>query len=162
MVTHETYRSPTAAGCRPDEVEVGAAASSRLATGRRSRPGASRRCRKSKKNVVDSDRSSSSMGADAARWFLLSDSPPERDLEWSEAASRALALREPAVAHRHCRAVAEGQDRALDRKLHQTIVAVTAISRAWPSTRAIANLYELTSAIEKAAPSAYAERGCRR
>ena len=40
---------------------------------------------KSKKNVVDPDEIVATHGADAIRWFMLSDSPPERDLPWSEA-----------------------------------------------------------------------------
>jgi leucyl-tRNA synthetase len=40
---------------------------------------------KSKKNVVDPDEIVATYGADAIRWFMLSDSPPERDLPWSEA-----------------------------------------------------------------------------
>ncbi|MCA1654758.1 MAG: class I tRNA ligase family protein, partial [Sphingomonadales bacterium] len=94
-------------------------------------------------------------GADAARWFLLSDSPPERDLEWSEAGIEGAwrfvqRLWRLAISKR----VAEGRDPALDRKLHQTIAAVTANVESLAFNKAIANLYELASAIEKAAPSA--------
>jgi leucyl-tRNA synthetase len=54
---------------------------------------------KSKKNVVDPDDIIDQYGADAVRWFMLSDSPPERDLpNGRRAASRALALRPPLVA----------------------------------------------------------------
>ena len=47
--------------------------------------GRSEKMSKSKKNVVDPDQIIHDYGADTARWFMLSDSPPERDLEWTEA-----------------------------------------------------------------------------
>jgi leucyl-tRNA synthetase len=109
---------------------------------------------KSKKNVVDSDTIAEQYGADAARWFLLSDSPPERDLEWSESGIegawrfvqrlwRMATGGEPG----------EGRDQALDRRVHKTIAAVTTNIEGLAFNKAIANLYELASAIEKAAPS---------
>jgi leucyl-tRNA synthetase len=48
---------------------------------------------KSKKNVVDPDDIIRRFGADTARWFVMSDSPPERDVEWTAAGAEA--------AHRH-------------------------------------------------------------
>jgi leucyl-tRNA synthetase len=155
MVTHETYRSLDGRWLSPDEVEVGAGGIVETATGTAVETGRIEKMSKSKKNVVDSDVIVEQYGADAARWFLLSDSPPERDLEWSEGGIEGAwrfvnRLWRIATAER----VAEGQDRALDRKLHQTIVAVTANIESLAFNKAIANLYELTSAIEKAAPSA--------
>ena len=47
--------------------------------------GRSEKMSKSKKNVVDPTQIIETYGADTARWFMLSDSPPERDLEWTEA-----------------------------------------------------------------------------
>src|SRR3546814_9104714 len=78
---------------------------------------------KSKKNVVDPDDIIEQYGADAVRWFMLSDSPPERDLPWTEAGIegawrfinrlwRLFGQIDPD---------ATGDDKALDRKLHQTI-----------------------------------------
>jgi leucyl-tRNA synthetase len=155
MVTHETYRSADGRWLSPDEVEVGAAGIVEMATGAAVETGRIEKMSKSKKNVVDSDTIVEQYGADAARWFLLSDSPPERDLEWSEAGIEGAwrfvnRLWRMATAER----VAEGRDRSLDRKLHQTIAAVTANIESLAFNKAIANLYELTSAIEKAAPSA--------
>jgi leucyl-tRNA synthetase len=112
---------------------------------------------KSKKNTVDPEPIVDQYGADAVRWFMLSDSPPERDLEWSEAASRALALRPAAVAAGHRRPLARrrGEDKALDRKLHQTIAAVgEATSRRCSSTRRSPTLRAGQRDRESAAPSA--------
>ena len=110
---------------------------------------------KSKKNTVDPEPIVDQYGADAVRWFMLSDSPPERDLEWSENGiegawrfvQRLWRLFEGAPA-------GEGVDAALDRKLHRTIADVAAAIEALSFNKAVAKLYELVAAIEKAAPSA--------
>ncbi|MFM7347878.1 MAG: leucine--tRNA ligase, partial [Erythrobacter sp.] len=111
---------------------------------------------KSKKNVVDPDAIIARHGADAVRWFMLSDSPPERDLPWSDAGIEGCArfvqrLWRLFSAHD---AAATGEDKPLDRKTHQTIAAVAADIEALGFNKAVARIYELTGAVEKAAPSA--------
>jgi leucyl-tRNA synthetase len=86
---------------------------------------------------------------------MLSDSPPERDLEWSEAGIEG-AWR---FIQRLWRLASEpgegaGGDKTLDRKLHQTIAAVGANIEGLNFNKAVANIYELANAIEKAAASA--------
>jgi leucyl-tRNA synthetase len=110
---------------------------------------------KSKKNVVDPDDIVDQYGADAVRWFMLSDSPPERDLEWSEAGIEGCWR----FVQRLWRLTgqvtnAEGQDKALDRKTHQIIAGVGADIEALSFNKAVAKIYDLANAIEKAAPSA--------
>ena len=110
---------------------------------------------KSKKNTVDPTEIVDQYGADAARWFMLSDSPPERDLEWSESGiegswrfvQRLWRLFDGLTE-------AEGTDTALDKKLHRTIAGVAADIEALTFNKSVAKLYELTGAIEKATPSA--------
>jgi leucyl-tRNA synthetase len=110
---------------------------------------------KSKRNVIDSDTIVDRYGADAARWFLLSDSPPERDLEWSEGGIEGAARFVQRVWKlANGPANADGEDPALRRKLHRTIAAVSEAIEALQFNKAVAQLYELTSAIEKAGPSA--------
>ena len=101
---------------------------------------------KSKKNVVDPSRSSQQYGADTARWFVLSDSPPERDVEWTASgAEAAFKAPWPGLAHRGRRwprpkTARTGEDDALLREMHKAIHDVTAGSRAsastprWPSS----------------------------
>jgi len=109
---------------------------------------------KSKKNTVDPGPIVDQYGADAVRWFMLSDSPPERDLPWSEAGiegswrfvQRLWRLTEDLTG--------EGEDRDLDRRLHKTIAGVAADIEALSFNKAVAKIYELANAIEKAAPSA--------
>ncbi|GAO54895.1 leucine--tRNA ligase [Novosphingobium sp. MD-1] len=111
---------------------------------------------KSKKNVVDPDEIVGQYGADAIRWFMLSDSPPERDLPWSEAGIEGCAR----FVQRLWRLFAQydasaiGEDKAIDRKAHQTVQAVAQDIEALGFNKAVARIYELTGAIEKAAPSA--------
>lgn len=110
---------------------------------------------KSKKNVVDPDNIIRDYGADAVRWFMLSDSPPERDLPWSEAGIEGCYR----FVQRLWRLFdqldesAAGQDKPLARRTHQTIVAVADDIEALSFNKAVARIYELTGAAEKAAPS---------
>jgi leucyl-tRNA synthetase len=119
---------------------------------------------KSKRNTIDPEPIVDQYGADAVRWFMLSDSPPERDLEWSEAGIQGSWR----FVQRIWRLAAEeaergpsswlgandgGEDKALPRKLHQTIAAVGANIESLAFNKAVANLYELATAIEKAPPS---------
>lgn len=111
---------------------------------------------KSKKNVVDPDDIIAQYGADAVRWFMLSDSPPERDLPWTESGiegswrfvNRLWRL------FGQIKAGAEGVDKPLDRKLHQTIDGIARDIEALSFNKAVAKIYELANAVEKAAPSA--------
>ena len=111
---------------------------------------------KSKKNTVDPDDIVTKYGADAVRWFMLSDSPPERDLPWSEAGIEGC-WRFVQRLWRLCGqydAAATGADIALDRKRHQAIAAVATDIEALGFNKAVAQIYGLASAIEKTAPSA--------
>lgn len=155
MVTHETYRSLDGRWLSPDEVEVGAEGIVETATGTAAETGRVEKMSKSKKNTVDPEPIVEQYGADAVRWFMLSDSPPERDLEWSESGIEG-AWRFVQRLWRIAGSAGEGEGRelALDRKVHQTIAVVSANIEALAFNKAVANLYELASAIEKAAPSA--------
>ena len=118
---------------------------------------------KSKKNVVDPDDIIARYGADTARWFVLSDSPPDRDVEWTAAGAEA--------AHRHLGRVwrlawetVAGRRRrrrattGLVRAAHRAIRDVTADIEGFAFNKAIARLYELTGAIGRAPAGAPARR----
>jgi leucyl-tRNA synthetase len=149
MVTHRTYRDSAGSWLLPEEAEAAMAAGKPVEAGR------VEKMSKSKRNTVDPDPIVDQYGADAVRWFMISDSPPERDLEWSEAGIEG-AWR---FMQRLWRLATDdsggtGEDKALDRKLHQSIAAVGANIEALAFNKAVANIYELANAIEKAAPSA--------
>jgi leucyl-tRNA synthetase len=88
MVVHETYRTADGAFVTPAEVKIEGAGETRraslISTGAPVEIGSIEKMSKSKKNTVDPDDIIESYGADTARWFMLSDSPPERDVIWTE------------------------------------------------------------------------------
>jgi len=153
MVTHETYRLGDGSWLSPDEVKRDGDDWVHIEDGRPVLPGRVEKMSKSKRNVIDSDTIVDRYGADAARWFLLSDSPPERDLEWSEGGIEGAARFVQRVWKLANGPGGDGEDEALKRKLHRTIAAVTEALEALQFNKAVAQLYELTSAIEKTPPS---------
>jgi leucyl-tRNA synthetase len=88
MVVHETYRRQNGEWMAPAEVSIESEGDHRRATlnatGEQIVIGAIEKMSKSKRNTVDPDDIIKGYGADVARWFMLSDSPPERDVEWTE------------------------------------------------------------------------------
>ncbi|TKD51937.1 leucine--tRNA ligase [Sphingomonas baiyangensis] len=151
MVTHETYKAQDGRWLAPEEVRDGI----EVASGAPITIGRVEKMSKSKKNTVDPAPIVDQYGADATRWFMLSDSPPERDLQWSEAGIEgAWRFVQRLWRLFDGNAPAAGDDAALTRKLHQTIAGVAADIEALQFNKAVAKLYELVAAIEKAAPSA--------
>jgi len=84
MVTHETYKSAEGVWLEPSAVRRQGDDVFEIATGQPVAVGDIIKMSKSKKNTVDPDTIIASFGADTARWFVLSDSPPERDVEWTQ------------------------------------------------------------------------------
>ncbi|MEO8617952.1 MAG: leucine--tRNA ligase [Sphingomicrobium sp.] len=156
MVTHETYKSADGRWLNPVEIEV--ADGGRLierATGAEIERGRIEKMSKSKKNTVDPEPILDRYGADAVRWFMLSDSPPERDLEWSEGGIEGAARFVQRV-WRLAQSPAgnQGEDLALRKKMHRAIAAVGEAIEGLQFNKSVAALYELTNATEKAGPSA--------
>lgn len=151
MVTHETYKSADGKWLAPDEVRDGV----EISTGQAITLGRVEKMSKSKKNTVDPGPIVDQYGADAVRWFMLSDSPPERDLPWSEAGIEG-AWR---FVQRLWRlfdgpADATGDDIALRKLAHRTTQGVADAIEALQFNKAVALLYTLANAVEKAQPSA--------
>jgi leucyl-tRNA synthetase len=160
MVTHETYSRVAAEGLppiwfSPEEVERTSTGATLKADGQPVEVGRVIKMSKSKKNVIDPDAILERYGADAVRWFMLSDSPPERDLAWSEAGidgAWRFVQRVWRLAEDNAAGAAGAVDGKLDRIVHRSIAAVTADIERLQFNKAVARLYELVGVLERASP----------
>ena len=162
MVCHETYRDADGRWYYPDEVETRTDGLVAREDGRPIAIGRSEAMSKSKRNTVDPEAIIEAYGADTARLFMLSDSPPERDLEWTDtgvkgawryvAALWRLVLTPP-VALPPCGAAAPAHDtlaaplRGVRRTIHKTVAGVTEDLERFRFNRAVARVREMTNAL---------------
>jgi len=166
MVTHESYRGEDGRWLYPEEV-VQAADGSAVhgKTGEKVTIGRVEAMSKSKRNTVDPGEIITRFGADTARWFILSDNPPDRDMEWTEAGvvgayrftQRLFRLAEGVAALPAGDAVLDGlgaEARNLRRTTHRTIAAVTDALESFAFNVAVARIYELANAIAEAEKAA--------
>jgi leucyl-tRNA synthetase len=162
MVCHETYQSEDGDWLFPEEVETSDAGCLVDASGRPVTAGRHEKMSKSKKNVVGLDAIVDTYGADTARLYLLSDSPPERDLEWTETGIEGIwryvnrlwrMVSEPPVPLAPPRsAMPVALPPALTaarRATHKTIAAVTDDLDKFRFNRAVARIRELTNTLEE-------------
>jgi leucyl-tRNA synthetase len=155
MVTHETYRAGDGSWLSPDEVRREGDDWIHIESGQPVMPGRVEKMSKSKRNTVEPEPILDKYGADAVRWFMLSDSPPERDLEWSEAGIEGASRFVQRVWRLASGKIdGAGEVEALKRKLHKTIAGVGEAIESLQFNKAVALLYELVSGIEKAPASA--------
>ena len=165
MVVHETYRAADGRWLTPDEVTRGDGGAVETAPGAAVEIGPTIKMSKSKRNTVDPEQIIEQFGADTARWFMLSDSPPERDVEWTaagvEGAWRHLQRVWRLLGEADLAAVgapvesggpeAEAPEaKALRKATHKTIAGVTADIEGFAFNKAVARLYELTNTVQKA------------
>jgi leucyl-tRNA synthetase len=148
----------------PEDVEITESGARLGATGETVEVIPSAKMSKSKKNVVDPVNIIARYGADTARWFVLSDSPPERDVEWTASGAEAaykhlgrvwslsdrIAAMDPAAA-------GEGDDDLL-REMHKTIRDVTLGIESFGFNAAIARLYAFTNTLARSKASHAARR----
>ena len=162
MVTHEIYQTQDANGRPvyhlPEDVTGG-----KLSDGTEVEVIPSAKMSKSKKNVVDPDDILAKYGADTARWFVLSDSPPERDVEWTASGAEATFKHLNRV-HRIATDIvamdegtADGDDDLL-RAMHKAIHDVTMGVETFGFNAAIAKLYAFTNVLAKSKAGGAAKR----
>ncbi|HEY8576531.1 MAG TPA: leucine--tRNA ligase [Devosia sp.] len=167
MVTHETYKAPTGEWVAPADILIETTGDTRTArhiqSGQPITIGSIEKMSKSKKNVVDPDEIVATYGADTARWFMLSDSPPERDVQWTEAGVEGASRFQQRV----WRLVGEtaellkqgdgasGTDDAealaVRKAVHRAVHNVGADIEGLRFNRAVAQIYELTNTLVRAA-----------
>lgn len=151
MICHETYRTKDGQWLTPIEAE----GRSDVTTGR------SEKMSKSKKNVVDPEKIIGDFGADTARLFMLSDSPPDRDLDWTDAGIEGAwryvgklwrlmtgNLDGLAPINGDAPQNLSGELGAIHRQIHKTIAAVTHDLDTFHFNKAVARIRELTNALE--------------
>ena len=169
MVVHETYRlggtGPNGAWVMPIDVKIetvdGDRKASLLSNGSPVEIGPVEKMSKSKKNVVDPNDILASYGVDTARFFVLSDSPPERDVVWTEAGVegahrfvqrvwRLVSETASPLSGVAPRQAGGGEGLAISRIAHKTAKLVAEDIEKIAFNKGIARLYELTNAIQPA------------
>ena len=161
MVNHATYKDVNGDWVEPQNILVDEGGKVvRADTGSSVEVGRVEKMSKSKKNTVDPTDVIESYGADTARWFILSDSPPDRDMEWTNSGVQG-AFR---FINRVARLVSDCQsslpkpnlppnekfseeENKLRQITHKTIAGVTEDYERFHFNRSVARLYELTNAI---------------
>ena len=161
MITHRTFRAPDGKWLEPDEVDEVEPGVWQALDGRPVEAGRIEKMSKSKRNTVDPTAIIEAYGADTARLFMLSDSPPERDLEWTEGGVdgawrylnrlwRLVEERQAVLAPVGAPMPVELSPAAteLRRHTHRTIRGVTEAIERFHFNKAVALVRELTNATE--------------
>ena len=160
MVIHQTFRTESGEWVLPSDAVEKDGRWNHVKTGEALIVGPAEKMSKSRRNVVDPEAIIEQYGADTARWFMLSDTPPERDIEWTESGV-AGAWRFTQRLWRLVHEIAElpGRDGSSDqgpassrlrRTIHQSLHAVSLDIEGLRFNRAIARIYELANALAQA------------
>ena len=165
MVVHETYsrgNGLTREWVSPAEIRIeevdGQRRATLLSNGEEIAIGSIEKMSKSKKNVVDPDDIIASYGADTARFFVLSDSPPDRDVIWSEAGVegahrftqrmwRLVSEAADALKTVESTPAKEGEALAISQIAHRTLKAVQGDYDKLAFNKAVARIYEFVNAL---------------
>ena len=155
MVCHETYKDEKGKWLRPDQIESTKLGVKSKIDGSKVKIGPSEAMSKSKKNIVDPESMIKIFGADAVRWFILSDSPPERDVQWSNAGvsashkfiQRIWSLNEK-VLNRKQNGVSDDEEKRFALKFNEYVFKITDLVEKFQLNVAIAKIYEIVKLLE--------------
>ena len=149
MVCHETYKDKNGKWLTPTEVERNSFGNFQKISDKSAvKVGPSESMSKSKKNVIDPESMIKSYGADAVRWFILSDSPPEKDIQWSNQGVNA-AYKFLQKIYNLCCVVKDRKDRKkildkdFDLKMNSYVNKITKSINDFNLNVVIANVYEI-------------------
>ncbi len=174
MVNHETYQNKDGNWVSPADIRIeeqdGERSATLLSDGSPVTIGAIEKMSKSKLNVVDPDDILSHYGADTARWFMLSDSPPERDVIWTEAGAegagrfvqrlwRIITDAKELLGDKSVKEPENFSEQALElrKAAHKALDNVSGDIEALRFNRAVAQIYEFTNTLSSALASARKE-----
>jgi leucyl-tRNA synthetase len=165
MVVHETYKKADGSWAAPSEIAIEGMGDARRATlldgGAPVEIGSIEKMSKSKRNTIDPDDIIGTYGADTARWFMLSDSPPDRDVIWSEEGVqganrfvqrvwRLVNLASPHLPKAETAPGENGDVKALRAVAHRTLADVSQAIERLRFNTAIAKLYTFVGALAEA------------
>jgi leucyl-tRNA synthetase len=164
MVVHETYRDKEGQWVTPAEIEIysdgGERRAKLISNGTPVEIGSIEKMSKSKRNTIDPDDIIGSYGADTARWFMLSDSPPERDVIWTEEGVQGAARFIQRLWRLVCEvadlkpsenshdAAAEDAVITIRKAAHRSIIRVEEDLERLRFNRCVAHAYELANALQ--------------
>jgi len=163
MVVHETYKSEDGRWLAPNEVRIENTETGRraieIATGKPATIGSLEKMSKSKKNTVSPEDIIDSFGADTARWYMLSDSPPERDVEWTDDGAagahrfiqrvwRLVNEAVPAITGVAAKPAYAGDAAAISKAAHKALKVVSEAIESLAFNRAIAHVHAFVNVLQ--------------
>ena len=162
MVCHNTYKNEENMWVFPEDVEKKGNQYHQISTGQKVIEGPIESMSKSKKNVIDPQSIIETYGADSARWFMLSDSPPEKDINWSDSGINGawkicqkiwnliITNKEYLDMNEASKEIVfQGKALSLMKLVHQNLQSITASIEKFQMNVAIAKVFELVNAISK-------------
>ena len=162
MVCHHTFQNKSRAWVYPDDVEKRETKFYQISTGEEVVIGEMESMSKSKKNVIDPESIINSYGADSARWFMLSDSPPEKDINWSDSGINGawkicqkiwtiVNNNKDNLHQKMLKSNTHYEGKSLDfmRLIHQNLNAISNSIEKFQMNVAIAKVFEIVNAISK-------------
>ena len=155
MVCHETYKNEQGKWLSPDQIQKTKDGLASKLDGSKVKVGPSEAMSKSKKNIVDPESMIKIYGADAVRWFILSDSPPERDVQWSTegvSAANKFIQRIWSLNNRIIEIKEEKSDKIVEKKFlskfNEYLFKTSDLIEKFQLNVAIAKIHELTNLLE--------------